>query len=266
MAIISRNNRILIPLSDPDARTFISIAGITDGTQKDAINYLVINLKQYNLWSKMKAVYPFVGGTASTHKWNLKNPVDANYAYRLTFFNSFTHSSTGCKGDGSSAYINTYIQPSVNLLSNNVHLSFYARYDNLSGYLFSASDNNPDKTFNLYGIVPISSSIYSFNTDGILTSPGPGKGLIIGTRTSSSYHALFLNENKLTSQITSRGTAPTVSNLFMFVFSTFNSPSSNYSANECAFASVGDGLSDSDSINLSLIVKQYQVILNRAVV
>ena len=31
----------------------------------------------------MKAIYPFVGGTATTHKFNLKDPADINAAFRL---------------------------------------------------------------------------------------------------------------------------------------------------------------------------------------
>ena len=68
---------------DSDAQAFITAAGITDSTQQAAITNLVIGLKNDNLWTKMKAIYPFVGGTAASHKFNLKNPLDTNAAYRL---------------------------------------------------------------------------------------------------------------------------------------------------------------------------------------
>jgi hypothetical protein len=45
---------------DPAASAFIQATGITGELQKAAINNLVLNLKKYNIWSKMKAVYPFV--------------------------------------------------------------------------------------------------------------------------------------------------------------------------------------------------------------
>ena len=48
---------------DPDAQAFLTATGITDATISGAINTLVLNLKGFNLWSKMYAVYPFVGGT-----------------------------------------------------------------------------------------------------------------------------------------------------------------------------------------------------------
>ena len=58
---------------DADAAAFLAAAGITDATITSAINTLVIDMKDDGLWSKMDAIYPFVGGTATTHKFNLKN-------------------------------------------------------------------------------------------------------------------------------------------------------------------------------------------------
>jgi hypothetical protein len=49
---------------DADAQAFITAAAITDPTQQAAINTLVVDLKGYNVWSKMKAIYPFLGSTA----------------------------------------------------------------------------------------------------------------------------------------------------------------------------------------------------------
>ena len=48
---------------DPDAQAFITAANITDPTQQTAIIQLVTDLKNYNLWTKAPAIYPFVGGT-----------------------------------------------------------------------------------------------------------------------------------------------------------------------------------------------------------
>ena len=70
-------------VSDPDAIAFLMAAGITDGTQAAAINTLVIRMKADGIWTKMKAIYPFVGGSAASHKWNLKDPRDLDAAYRL---------------------------------------------------------------------------------------------------------------------------------------------------------------------------------------
>ena len=92
---------------DADAQTFFTAASITDTTQKSAVNQLVLDLKSANIWTKMKAIYPIVGGSASSHAVNLKTPG----TYNLTYATGMTHSSTGMTGNGTSGYANTSITP-----------------------------------------------------------------------------------------------------------------------------------------------------------
>lgn len=76
----------------------------------------------YNLWDKMIAVYPFVGGSAAAHKFNLINPLDTDAAFRLDYVNSLIHSGAGVTG-AASAYALTNIIPSTHLLLDDVHIS-----------------------------------------------------------------------------------------------------------------------------------------------
>ena len=111
---------------DPDAQAFITAAGITNPTQQGAINTLVVALKGYSIWTKFKAIYPIVGGVASSHAVNLKTPGTFN----LTFASGVTHSANGMVGNGSSGYADTNFTPSTNgMLLNSAHLSFYSRTD-----------------------------------------------------------------------------------------------------------------------------------------
>lgn len=59
---------------DADAVAFINAAGLTDQVHKDAINYLVKELKQNNLWDKFYKIYPVIGTTSQSLSRNLKNP------------------------------------------------------------------------------------------------------------------------------------------------------------------------------------------------
>ena len=98
---------------DPDAGAFINVTGI-GGIQAVAINNLVNELKTAGLWNGLLAIYPMVGGTAYTHKFNLKNPQDTNAAYRLSFAGGWTHNSSGAKPDGvSGTYADTFFIPST---------------------------------------------------------------------------------------------------------------------------------------------------------
>ena len=210
------NNRILnsfsIPSSggsvDPDAQAFITAAGITDSTQQSAIDNLVIGLKANNLWTKMKAIYPFVGGTATTHKWNLKDPRDLDAAFRLAFTGAWIHSSNGIQGNSFNCYVETYLDPSVvfGYLIYSGHFSAYSRtalpvipgfnvwidvgyYNSFGGdYLGSYSD---DPTMYQYaGQFP--TQIYSdltfpsLNTQGLFTTSRVNQNLLVLYRNSTA--------------------------------------------------------------------------------
>ncbi len=90
------------PTYDTDAQAFLTAAAITDETIGGAINTLVLAMKAASIWDKAVAVYPFVGGSASTHKFNLKNPADTDEAYRMTFAGSnWQHTASGVQLSGS---------------------------------------------------------------------------------------------------------------------------------------------------------------------
>lgn len=111
-------------VTDPDAFRFIEVANITSSVQAAAINTLVIGLKSNTLWDKMQVIYPFVGGTAFSHKWNLKNPSDSDSAFRIQYSGVVNHSSNGVSSGG--GYIETYFNPSdITPPSSSFHFSTY---------------------------------------------------------------------------------------------------------------------------------------------
>ena len=79
--------------ADSDANAFLTATGITNPTIASAICTLVTSMKADGTWAKCSAIYPFVGGTATTHKFNLKNPADTNAAFRLSFSGGWIHSA-----------------------------------------------------------------------------------------------------------------------------------------------------------------------------
>jgi hypothetical protein len=89
-------------------------------------NYLVTIFKELGTWNGAVAIYPFVGGTAASHKWNLKNPLDTDGAKRLTFVGGVTHNANGFNGNGSTGYAVTYVVPNTDLTTS-INLGFYTR-------------------------------------------------------------------------------------------------------------------------------------------
>ena len=100
------------PSYDTDAQAFFTaVEGGGDTlttTEKDATNQLVLDLKAASLFSLFDAFYPFVGGTASSHKWNLLDPQNTDAAYRMSFLGGMTHSATGIRGNGTNSVGNTH--------------------------------------------------------------------------------------------------------------------------------------------------------------
>lgn len=247
---------------DADAQAFFTAASITDSTQKNAVNQLVLDLKSYNIWTKMKAIYPIVGGTASSHAVNLKTPG----TYNLTFATGMTHSSTGMTGNGTTGYANTNLIPSsVYGVSNNGHLSYYSRTDSNGanereiGALTSTNysdlalrySNNAHTRWGETSTPTLTSSLNSL-------------GFYIGSRTGSTTEKLFKNGAQiLTSGLT--GNSSVSVPFFIGAINFQGSPNGFYSIKQCAFASIGDGLTDTEAANFYTAVQAYQTTLSRNV-
>ncbi len=94
---------------DADAQAFITAAGITNATEIAAICQLVVDLKASGVWSSLNAIYPFVGGTSTTHRYNLKNTT----TYQIRWFGGVTHNSNGVTFNGVNGYAETYYNESL---------------------------------------------------------------------------------------------------------------------------------------------------------
>jgi hypothetical protein len=255
-----------VPTVDPDAQAFITAAAITDPTQQSAVNQLVVDLKADGLWTKMKAIYPFVGGTASTHKFNLKNPLDTDAAFRLVFNGGWTHSANGVKPNGTNGFANTFVVPNVNLINNNTHLSYYCR-ENISGAFidFGTQYLGDLSTYNYTGT--IYSDQYNRASGRSTATMSDTRGFVIGSRTASNIHKIFRNGSQVGTTNTGASSSLTViSNSIFFGAARLNLTEGIYfSSRQYAFASIGDGLTDTDAANLYTRVQTFQTTLNRQV-
>lgn len=249
--------------TDADAQAFITAAGITDATQQSAINTLVTDLKGYGIWTKMKAIYPFVGGTSSTHKWNLKDPRDLDAAFRLVFSGGWTHSSTGATPNGTNGFANTYFIANSNLDTNNGHISYYSR-DNKSD---SGTPIGTGTGGDQFVLTPKLQAGGSQDYTRIFSWPSPTtaqtniNGLFLGNRNSASQYKKFRNGISYETVVVNFDTKP--STALYIGARNGNGTAGQYSNLECAFASIGDGLTDTEAANLYTAVQAYQTTLNR---
>jgi len=253
------------PAYDADATAFFTAASITDTTQKNAVNTLVLNLKSANIWNKMKAIYPVVGGTAASHKWNLKDPRDLDAAFRLTFSTGWTHSSMGITP--SNAYAETFANLSTMFTLYSAHYSYYIRNNTDTGVDIGVTQASP---YNVEGwsAARAGGNAYGgfYNQDDacVKVLNSDSRGFYVSSVTSSTN--TFLRKNNSTLGTTVAASSPANTTIYIGA-AHIASPNSaaNYSNHEYAFVSFGDGLTVTDSANLYLAVQTYQTTLGRQV-
>jgi hypothetical protein len=237
---------------DPDTQAFITAAAITDPTQQAAINTLVVDLKGYNIWSKLRACYPFVGGTNAQHAWNLKNTAQ----YKITWYGGVTSSSNGVTGNGTNGYGDTFLNNNV-MGQNDVHISIYTpaiatvfgsvigSWANLFGSNIY-SKQNPSTQINTHG----SRINFTPFTPGFILVKRPNSTQILIQRNNSiTTHSLAFNSYITTS----------------FKLLRTGDYNGEYTNENLRFSSIGDSLTDTESTNLYNAVQAFQTTLGRQV-
>lgn len=248
------------------ADAFIKAAGITDSTQQTAIKTLVNDLNGYGLWSKMKAIYPMVGGNATAHSYNLKDITK----FQITWNGGITHSSTGVLPNGTNGYGDTSLIPSSSLSANNIHLGYYSRTN--SAVASSSTMGSDDALSERCRIVlrrtgDLAYTVIGNPTVGLSTfTVTDSKGLFIGNAPNSATRKFYKNGSSLTAVSQSGFGTNGLSqrSIYLCCFNN-NNFAVEYDNKECAFATIGDGLTDTEASNLYTIIQNYQTILNRQV-
>jgi len=282
--------------NDADAQAFITAASITDSTQQSAINTLVTDLKTYGIWTKMKALYPFVGGTATSHKFNLKDPRDLDAAYRLQFNGGWTHSSNGALPNGTTAYANTYLNPFIAFGNGQSHLPAGSTHSLVHVSKYSRTNSTITNNFDgVYtGSYPQScwlgmgwNSGWAPNGVGIINTQSTNPSdVILGNRTDGFF---VVNRDGFTSLKSFRNNTlididTTDSRLYNEIGLQRNLNPQNvyliaalneaydftfrpfaYNNFETAFQSIGDGLTDAEATAFYNAVQAYQTTLGRQV-
>ena len=248
------------------ASEFISVANITDTTQQNAINYLVQELVDNNLMSKFNFIYPFVGGDATRHSYNLINPS----LYQLTFFGGWTHSTTGATPNGTNAYANTGFAPSNISGTDNGHMSYYSRTNSqglyeivmgssssgLAPYSYMQIRDNGNRSLCVMGVSETNQPVAFGITDST--------GLFMGNFQSNTLRQLIKNKTVLNTNTVNLTIGKSTSPLFLGSNNN-NGTGSNFTNKECAFASAGNGMSNVEQALFYDIVQQFQTILGRNV-
>ena len=258
---------------DSDAQAFFdrvtTAGGTLTTTEKNATNQLVLDMKSASIWTSMKAIYPMVGASAAACAQNLKSS-----SFTGTFSSGWTFASTGVTPNGTSAYMNTGLNIGTVLTQTNSHASFYSR---------SASDTSLYPTvIGAYGNTSYTEAVDlyirrptpgdkgggqlgSFSTSVINFTETDARKFAILSRTSATslkyYTTGILRDTNTTSDTTGFGSVTAYIGAGNYVTGT----AQNFSVLQCAFASLGDGLTDTQASNFYTAVQAMQTTLSRQV-
>jgi hypothetical protein len=245
---------------DVDALAFLAAASITDATITSAICTLVTSMKANGTWAKCNAIYPMVGGTATTHKFNLKNPLDTNAAFRLNFVGGWTHSSNGALPNGTNAYANTFLNPLITLNFTSNSFGIYSRTNNVTGSRVYGA---------LLGTIILHNNLTNGNfVSGEVASlisytANPSTGLLMGSRTTSTLFTAYRAGVLLGTNTVLVSILPNVS--FYLGARNGNNVAEFFSNHQLAFAFLGSGLNSTEAASMYTDVQAFQTTLSRQV-
>ncbi len=239
---------------DADAQAFIDSVGITVQSEKDAICNLVSQLKSNSLWAKGIAIYPLSGTSATSQKWNLKDPRDVNAAYRITWSGTLTHNSSGVKPSSGGKGL-------FNLAYNSIDIDSFS----IAAYI----TENASSAYGSVGVAANISELYSpfpggniylwkhgnnlVSTNGA-TGSGDARGFYLGNSSSAGTSAWYNGSSKSSQSTVATSTATTTSYSI--------NPASSFT-NTIGLVWMGWGLTNSEISTLNTIIETYMDAIGR---
>lgn len=249
---------------DTDAQAYFDRVSAAGGslsvTEQNAVNTLTLSLKSAGIWTLMKAIYPMVGASAAACSQNLKSS-----SFTGTFSSGWTFASTGITANGSSTFMDTALTPSTSLSLISGHISIYIRTDvdeakcdfGTTNGSFGASDEILLMSrFTGLGFVPV------YTQYGGAVANSDSRGFFITNRNSTTNTGGFKNSTKVINSAQFASVLPPLP----FAIGCQNATSkTRFASKQYAFASIGDGLTDTQATDFYTSVQAFQTSLSRNV-
>lgn len=253
---------------DPDYLAFynrvVAAGGSLTATEQAATQQLVLDLKGYSIWTKMKAIYPMVGGgtgtTAARQAACSQNLVSSSFTGTFTA-TGWTFASTGVTPNGTSAYMNTNFNPSLQLTNSSGHFSYYSRTNTAAGAKYEMGCYNGTSG---NGVVARYSSDVFYAVYGAYNATFTNtnsQGFYITNRNSTTNTTGFKNNTKVINTVSTGFAA----NKILFLAANNSISIAEFNDRECALSSIGDGLTDTEASNFYTAVQAFQTTLSRQV-
>jgi hypothetical protein len=252
----------LVP--DVDANAYledvIAAGGTTNPTINNAVNTLFEELKTAGLYSKMIAMYPFVGSTASSHSIN----ATLNKTFDITWFGGMTHGISGSTSDGINGYGNPVISGNDYL---NVEQSAFGIYvvspdtdaAGVHGGYFGAGKTRFQLGTNYSNTWGWAHGAGSFQQTA---NGGLNDGSFMMVRTGITESQLYRNTTNIDTYTSGVGISSELP-ILLFTMTSGTSPGAFYTNDTLGFAFFADNLLYSEVSTLDGIINTFQTSLGR---
>jgi hypothetical protein len=230
----------------------------TDPTILNALNTFEAGLIANSLTTKFNAIYPFVGGDSTKHRYNFINTL----TFQLTFIGGWTHNANGAT-NSITGYATTGIIPSTTLSLNDNHLSSYmgitSNANSDIGSFTTASTRILELDTRTTGLF----RYFGNDATTLQVATTDNKGWSLGTRTASNVKTIYKNGVSVgTNSVASVGLP-----LVGIYLGTRNvdGVAATSSVNRHQFDSIGSGLTAGDASTLYTLIQAMQTSLSRNV-
>lgn len=248
----------------------IAEGGTLSSANQTAINNLYVSLKANSLYTELKYMYPFMGGTANSNGICGINPNTAGYT--LTWGGYLTgsagHTSAGINTTGGGGYgslaVNTAtIHSSVNSVTLGAYISTATTND--EGFVIAKTSDSVNASQRYQMNIPYDSNVVytgiglaQFATYDNGAAP---TGRWYGSRTSSTSLTLYKNGSSVATNTTTNTGA--LSAAPPQLFSADNSTTVNLFTGVCGFIFAGNGFSGAQVSTFDGILSTFLTAIGR---
>jgi hypothetical protein len=246
-----------------DARV-IAAGGTLTNNEKTAVNSLVLSLKSAGIWNLMRAIYPMVGASAASCAQNLVSSF-----FTGTFTSGWTFASTGVTPNGTSAYMNTGLNPvAQGLTSGNSHLAYYARTAATTAdpaEIGNFNDSSAAFVLQSKSSGGLNRYFYNVNIPARRTVATAPIGFMNGSAIANTRRDLYFNGVSVANNTSTDNAGLGNYNLYIGAANIAGSQAASFTNSQCAIASIGNGLSSTQASDFYTAIQTFQTTLSRQV-
>lgn len=191
---------------------FITATEITNSILQNAVNQLELDLVTAGILNKYFAIYPLVGNSGTSQKYNLMNAEDTNAAYRLSFTGSIAYSNYGFTPSGI-AYANTNFNVS-GINSSNFGMVFAQEGVDTTGTTrtYMGVSSSASSNFVVLGLLSTGSRsvalVGAASASEYQPSPSPPLSGVIAANALTGRQVSLVNNGNLIATVSNSGSLP----------------------------------------------------------